>query len=376
MDSGWVDEGFGAVADTFAENFDLFPELGAAVTVYVGGRKVVELWDGEAAPGRRWDHETVVPVFSCAKGLVSMVVHLLAQEGRLKLDAPIGEYWPSFVAAGKEKITARMVLGHRAGIPVLDRTLSFEEIAAWTPVIEAIEAQKPLWEPGTSYEYHGHVFGFVLGEVVRRITGQRPGAYFRSVVGDPLGLRAWIGLPADELGSLARLAEAEGRPPMPGPEHLLTRIVTMNGALVFPGLDVPHGWNDPALLGMELPGAGAVASATGLAGLYAAAVTGIDGSARLLTADTVTDAVREVSSGQGFLGFDAGARWGSGYLLDSATFRPLLGARSFGNDGAGGQFAFGDDEYGVGFGYVANRMVGHGDARANRLITAVRDCLG
>jgi len=197
--------------------------------------------------------------------------------------------------------------------------------------------------------------------------GLRPGAYFRSVVGDPLGLRAWIGLPADELGSLARLTEAEGRPPMPGPEHLLTRIVTMNGALVFPGLDVPHGWNDPALLGMELPGAGAVASATGLAGLYAAAVTGIDGSARLLTADTVTDAVREVSSGQGFLGFDAGARWGSGYLLDSATFRPLLGARSFGNDGAGGQFAFGDDEYGVGFGYVANRMIGHGDDRDFRI---------
>jgi CubicO group peptidase (beta-lactamase class C family) len=375
MDSGWVDEGFGAVADTFAENFDLFPELGAAVTVYVGGRKVVELWDGEAAPGRQWDRETVVPVFSCAKGLVSLDVHLLAQEGRLDLDAPIGDYWPSFVAAGKEKITSRMVLGHRAGIPVLDKTLSFEEVAAWTPVIAAIEEQKPLWEPGTSYEYHGHVFGFVLGEVVRRITGLRPGAYFRSVVGDPLGLRAWIGLPADELGSLARLTEAEGRPPMPGPEHLLTRIVTMNGALVFPGLDVPHGWNDPALLGMELPGAGAVASATGLAGLYAAAVTGIEGRERLLTADTVTDAVRELSSGQGFLGFDAGARWGSGYLLDSATFRPMLGARSFGNDGAGGQFAFGDDEYGVGFAYVANRMVGHGDARANRLITAVRNCL-
>jgi CubicO group peptidase (beta-lactamase class C family) len=376
MDGDWVDDGFGAVADTFAENFELFPELGAAVTVYVGGRKVVELWEGEAAPGRQWDGETVVPVFSCAKGLVSVVVHLLAQEGRLELDAPIGDYWPSFVAEGKEEITCRMVLGHRAGIPVLDKTLSFEEIAAWTPVVEAIEEQKPLWEPGTSYEYHGHVFGFVLGEAVRRITGELPGAYFRSVVGDPLGLRAWIGFPAEELGTLARLVEAEGRPPMPGPEHLLTRIVTMNGALVFPGLDVPHGWNDPALLGMELPGAGAVASATGLAGLYASAVTGIDGRDRLLTSKTITDAVRELSSGQGFLGFDAGARWGSGFLLDSASFRPMLGDRSFGNDGAGGQFAFGDDEYGVGFAYVANRMVGHGDARANRLITAVRDCLG
>lgn len=376
MDGDWVDDGFGAVADTFAENFELFPELGAAVTVYVGGRKVVELWDGEAAPGRRWDGDTVVPVFSCAKGLVSVVVHLLAQEGRLDLDAPIGTYWPSFVAEGKEEVTCRMVLGHRAGIPVLDKTASFAEIAAWTPVIEAIEEQKPLWEPGTSYEYHGQVFGFVLGEVVRRITGERPGAYFRSVVGDPLGLRAWIGLPSAELGTLARLVEAEGRPPMPGPEHLLTRIVTMNGALVFPGLDVPHGWNDPALLGMELPGSGAVASATGLAGLYAAAATGIDGRDRLLAYETITDAVGEVSSGQGFLGFDAGARWGSGFLLDSASFRPMLGARSFGNDGAGGQFALGDDEYGVGFAYVANRMVGHGDARANRLITAVRDSLG
>lgn len=368
MSSGWADEGFGAVADVFAENFSLFPELGAAVTVYVGDRKVVELWDGEAAPGRQWDSETVVPVFSCAKGLVSLVAHLLVQDGRLSLDAPIGDYWPGFVADGKEAITARMVLGHRAGIPVLDTTLSFDEVAAWTPVIEAIEQQKPLWEPGTSYEYHGHVFGFVLGEVVRRITGQLPGAYFRSRVGDPLGVRAWIGLPSSELGALARLAEAEGRPAMPGPEHLLTRIVTMNGTLVFPGLDVPHGWNDPALLGMELPGAGAVASATGLAGVYAAGIA-------LLSSDTVSDMVREVSAGQGFLGFDAGARWGSGVLLDSG-FRPMLGARSFGNDGAGGQFGFGDDEYGVAFGYVANRMVGHGDARATRLVTAVRDCLG
>ncbi|MEV5963123.1 serine hydrolase domain-containing protein [Kribbella sp. NPDC051952] len=367
MNNGWVDEGFGGVADVFAENFSVFPELGAAVTVFVDDRKVVELWDGEAAPGREWESSTVVPVFSCAKGLVSLVVQLLVQDGLLDLDAPIGSYWPEFVAEGKDAITSRMVLGHRAGIPVLDKTLSFEEIAAWTPVISAIEEQKPLWEPGTSYEYHGHVFGFVLGEVIRRITGQLPGAYFRSRVGDPLELRAWIGLPSDEVGSLARLVEAEGRPAMPGPEHLLTRIVTMNGALVFPGLDVPHGWNDPELLGIELPGAGAVASATGLAGVYAAAL-------RMLSTETIGDMVREVSAGQGFLGFDAGARWGSGVLLDSG-FRPMLGTRSFGNDGAGGQFAFGDDEHGVAFAYVANRMVGHGDARATRLVTAVRDSL-
>ncbi|MER7844701.1 serine hydrolase domain-containing protein [Kitasatospora sp. NPDC096077] len=375
---GWADERYGAVADAFAGNFADFPELGAAVTVFAGGRKVVELWGGTAdqRSGRAWTQDTVVPVFSCAKGPVSISALLLAERGRLDLDAPIARYWPEFARNGKQGITTRMILGHRAGLPALDAVLPFEEIAAWEPVIRAIEAQQPLWEPGTTHEYHGHVFGFAVGEVIRRITGLTPGAFLRKEIAEPLGLPLWIGLPEDELPRLARLVEADGRRPMPGPEHLLTRIVTMNGALVFPGLDVPHGWNDPVLHAIELPGAGAVASATGLAGLYAAAATGLDGGPRLLSAGTVTDATRELSSGQGYLGFDMGARWGSGMLLDSPGFRPLLGARSFGNDGAGGQFAFGDDEFGIGFGYVANRMIGHGDARANRLVEAVRGCLG
>lgn len=374
---GWADEGYGAVADAFERNFADFPELGAATTLFVDGRKVVELWGGVAdeARGRPWQRDTAVPVFSCAKGMVALSVHLLAQEGRLDLDAPVGTYWPEFVRHGKEDITCRMVLGHRAGLPALDASPSFAEIAEWTPVVTALEEQKPLWEPGKAYEYHGHVFGFLLGEVVRRITGLTPGAYFRAAVAEPLGLRAWIGLPAGERDARARLVEAAGRPAMPGPEHLLTRIVTMNGALVFPGVAEPRGWNDPALLAMELPGAGAVASASGLAGTYAAAVTGVDGSRRLLSPDTVSGLVREVSSGPSWLGLDMGVCWGSGVLLDSASFRPLLGPRSFGNDGAGGQFAFGDDTFGVGFAYVANRMVGHGDDRANRLITAVRSCL-
>ncbi|MGW4485360.1 serine hydrolase domain-containing protein [Amycolatopsis sp. NPDC004368] len=374
---GEADERFGAVADAFARNFAEFPELGAAVTVFSGGRKVVELWGGVAdeAGGRAWERDTVVPVFSCAKAIVSLCMHLLAQEGRLDLDAPVSRYWPEFAARGKAGITPRMVLAHRAGLPVLDETVPFVEIARWTPVIRAIEAQKTLWDPDSAYAYHGHVFGFLLGELVRLVTGSTPGAYFRSAVGDPLGLRAWLALPPAELAARARLSEAEGRPPMPPPEHILTRIVTMNGALVFPGLDEPHGWNDPALLSMELPGAGATASATGLAGVYAAAVTGLDGTPRLLSADTVTDATRELSAGPDWFGFDAGARWGSGFLLDS-PFRRMLGPRSLGNDGAGGQFSFGDDEHSLAFAYVTNRMIGHGDARASNLVDAVRKCLG
>ncbi|MFE3454343.1 serine hydrolase domain-containing protein [Nonomuraea sp. NPDC059194] len=397
--NGWADERFGAVADAFGRNFADYGELGAAVTVFVGGRKVVDLWGGIAdeRTGRPWTQDTISPVFSCAKGVVSICAHLLAQEGRLDLDAPVARYWPEFarggsargdsargdfvqggfVRGGKEGITTRMVLGHRAGMPVLDRVLTFEEIASWMPVVRAMEEQEPLWEPGTAHEYHGHVFGFLVGEVIRRITGRTPGAFFREVIGDKLGLPTWIGLPDSEAGRLARLVEAAGRPTMPGPESLVMRTVTMNGAFAFPGLDEPHGWNDPALLRAEIPGAGAVSSAGGLAGLYAAAATGVDGSARLLTPNTVTDAVRELTAGASWSGFpDVGARWGTGFLLDSPRFRPMLGGRSFGNDGAGGQFAFGDDEFGVGFGYVANRMIGHGDARANRLIAAVRESLG
>ncbi|MET8701376.1 serine hydrolase domain-containing protein [Kitasatospora sp. NPDC004723] len=374
---GWADEGFGAVADTFARNFADFPELGAAVTVHAGGRKVVELWGGVAdeRTGRPWQADTVVPVFSCAKALVSLSAHLLAQQGRLDLDAPIARYWPEFARNGKQAITTRMVLAHRAGIPALDAPLTFAELAAWTPVIRAIENQKPLWEPDTTHEYHGHVFGFAIGEVIRRITGLTPGQFFHRTFSSPLGLDAWLGLPATELPRLARLSEADGRRPMPGPEHLLTRIVTMNGALVFPGLDAPHGWNDPDLHAVELPGAGAVASATALSTLLAATVTGLDDTPPLLTPATLAEATRELSSGPGYLGFDLGARWSSGFLLPSPTLRPMLSPHSFGNDGAGGQFTFADPHHGITFAYTANRMIGHADPRANNLIDAVRTSL-
>ncbi|WP_269854181.1 serine hydrolase domain-containing protein [Streptomyces sp. RPT161] len=377
--NGWVDEGFGAVAEEFHRNFAEGRELGAAVTVFVGGRKVVDLWGGTAdhRTGRPWERDTVVPVFSCAKGVVSVCAHLLAQQGKLDLDAPVARYWPEFAQGGKERITSRMVLTHRAGIPLFDRKLTFQELTEWTPAIRALEEQEPLWEPGTAHEYHAHAFGWIIGEVIRRITGRTPGTYFREAVGDKLGLRTWIGLPEGELHRLARLVEAQGRPPMPDAESLIVRSVTVNGALVFPGLDHPHGWNSRALLTAEFPGAGAVSSAGGLAGLYAAAATGLDGAAPLLTRDTLSDALAERTGGVSWSGFpDLGVRWGTGFMLDSARFRPLLGPRSFGNDGAGGQFGFGDDEFGVGFGYVANRMIGHGDARANGLIAALRKCVG
>ncbi|MGY5130613.1 serine hydrolase domain-containing protein [Streptomyces nigrescens] len=375
---GGADEGFGAVADAFARNFTEDRELGAAVAVFVDGHKVVDLWGGTAddRTGRPWDEDTVLPVMSLAKGLVSVCAHLLAQQGKLDLDAPVAEYWPEFAQRGKEGITTRMVLAHTAGIPLAEKQLTFEELTRWTPVIRALEEQQVLYEPGTAYEYHAHAYGFIVGELIRRLTGRTPGGYFREAIGDALGLRTWIGMPQEEVPRLARLAEAEGRSPLPSSDLLPMRALTMNGVLPFPGLDDPHGYNSPALLTAEFPGAGAVSTARGLAALYAAVATGVDGAPRLLGADTVTDAVRQLSGGASWSGFpDLGARWGSGFLTDS-PFRRLLGTRSFGNSGAGGQFAFGDDEFGVGFAYTANRMGAGGDPRVDRLIGALRTCVG
>ncbi|MGX1756037.1 serine hydrolase domain-containing protein [Streptomyces lydicus] len=374
---GWADEGYGAFADEFARNFTERGELGAAAAVFVGGRKVVDLWGGIAddRTGREWQEGTVLPVMSVAKSVVSFLAHLLAQEGKLDLDAPVADCWAEFARHGKEGITTRMVLAHTAGIPLAERTLTFEELTAWTPVIRALEEQEPLWEPGTAYEYHAHAFGFIVGEVIRRLTGSTPGRYFRAVIGEPLGLRTWIGMPQEEVPRLARLVEAAGRAPLPS-DLLPMRAVTMNGALPFPGVDDPHGYNSPALLTAEFPGAGAVSSARSLAALYAAVATGLDGGPRLLSEGTVTDAVTQLSGGPSFSGFpDLGARWGSGVLLDSA-FRRLLGPRSFAHSGAGAQFAFGDDEFGVGFAYTANRMGAAGDERTERLIGALRECVG
>ncbi|WP_077193455.1 serine hydrolase domain-containing protein [Streptomyces lydicus] len=374
---GAADEGFGPVADAFARNFTEGAELGAAVTVFVGGRKVVDLWGGiaDGRTGRAWEEDTVLPVMSCAKAVVSVCAHLLAQQGQLDLDAPVAAYWPEFARHGKERITTRMVLDHTAGIPLAEQHLTFEEVTAWTPVIRALEEQRPLWEPGTAYEYHAHAFGFVVGEVIRRLTGLTPGAWFRKAVADDLGLRTWIGLPPEELPGMARLAEAAGRPALPDADTLPMRSLTMNGVLPFPGLDDPHGYNGPALLTAEIPGAGAVSSARGLATLYAAAATGVAGAPRLLSADTLSDAVRPRSGGASWSGLpDFGARYGTGFLLDS-PFRRLLGTRSFASSGAGGQFAFGDDAFGVGFAYTANLMGGSGDRRAERLIGALRECV-
>jgi CubicO group peptidase (beta-lactamase class C family) len=382
---GEVDSGFGPVFDAFAANFDLRGEVGAAAAVYLRGRRVVHLWGGiaDTRTGRPWTETTPALVFSCTKGVLAVAAYVLVEDGRLELDAPVARYWPDFARHGKESITVRSTLSHRAGLPALDRSLTRDEVLAWTPVIAAIEAQAPSWQPETAHTYHALTYGWLVGEVIRRVSGGSVGEFVQQHLAQPLGSRLWIGLPPDEREAVAWLL-----PPLPDTDPVAARAIadgmadpvvrrslTMGGAFVFPPEDNHVVFNDPDIQAAEIPAINGIADADSLARLYAACVSSVRGH-RLLSSASVDDALLERSSGrQRYGGADRGERWGTGFFISSPPHTPMLGPRSFGHPGAGGELAFADDDHGVGFAYLNNQMGGVPDDRARLLVEALKDCL-
>jgi CubicO group peptidase (beta-lactamase class C family) len=383
---GEAEDGYGPVADEFARNFLDRRDLGAGCTAYVGGRKVVDLWAGVAdrRTGRPYEHDSATVIYSCTKGVMAVCAYLLVQEGRLDLDSPIARYWPEFAQAGKERITVRDAMAHRAGLAYLDTDLTLDDVSAWDPVIRAIEAQVPHHAPEDGHAYHASTIGWLLGEVIRRITGLGAGTFFRRSLGDPLGLDTWIGLPDAERGHVAWM-----EPPLPdddsefargfasfGNDPRIIRTMSLGKAFAFPSDNGQVTFNDPVIQAAEIPGAGGISSAESLARLYAACVTGVDGGEPLLTPASIEDGLRVRSAGPQLTGQpDDGARWGTGFQIASAPAQPLLGPGSFGHTGAGGQLAFADRDFGASFAYLSNQMGGYGDARARLLVEALRTVL-
>jgi CubicO group peptidase (beta-lactamase class C family) len=377
---GFADIGFGRVADAFAAALGQRSEVGAAVAVVRDGVPVVDLWGGVAdrRSGRPWDRHTTTIIFSCTKGVMAIAAYQLVQDGLLDLDAPVAHYWPEFGRARKGSITVRQVLSHRAGLPVVDRNLTRAEALAWDPVIAAIETQGPLWEPGTAHTYHAKTFGWLIGEVIRRITGRTPGTFVRERLAEPLGLETWIGLPAGERANVAWVEPpAEDTGPgadwSPAAREVHDRAVTLDGTFPFPDTDGEVTFNDPAIQAAELPGGNGISTARSLARLYAACVRNVDG-VRLLTDASIEDALIEQSSGRQLYGSPIGGfRWGTGFQLDAPPWCPMLGQRSFGHDGAGGQMAFADTDAGIGFAFLTNRMGGPDDDRTRRIVAALAE---
>jgi CubicO group peptidase (beta-lactamase class C family) len=403
--NGVVEKGWERVADTFRANFKEGKDLGAACCVYVDGRAVVDLWGGLAdrEKNRSWERDTVVAVASTTKGATAMCAHLLVQRGELDLDAPVTRYWPEFGAAGKGEIPVRYLLSHQAGLPVVDAPMTFEEACAWDPLIRALEIQKPLWTPGTEHLYHAQTYGFLVGEVVKHVTGRSLGTFFAQEIAGPLGLSAWIGLPEEIETRVAQLDTA------PFPYNSVEDMATDFGALM--GLDpavalalVKTLWGPGSVLikagsvggitaenmhsrayrAAEFPGANMFADARSIARMYAATVSDVDGI-RLLKPDTVaamtvlqTDRTRmhgvppelEPATRNMF-------NMSLGFWRSSPPVMPMLGPASFGHPGSGGSLGAADPKARLGFGYVSNLWAATLiDPRAIELTSAVAKCLG
>ncbi|MEU0175519.1 serine hydrolase domain-containing protein [Streptomyces massasporeus] len=383
--NGAVAEGFEPVREAFVRNFETLGDRGAAVAVYRDGQKVVDLWGGTrdvdgTAP---WERGTAQVVRSATKGVAAAVLLLLRQRGQVDLDAPVGHYWPEFKAQGKERVLVRHVLNHRAGLPVLDRPLTPQEALDPLRGPAAVAAQAPAWEPGTDHGYHALTYGWLLDELVRRVTGQSTGEWLASQVTGPLGLDLWLGLPESEAGRVGRVGRVEGAEPTGGlrarPKRSVTEAYEDPASLTrraFAAISPFPDQNDPAYRASALPATNAIATADGLARFYATLIGDTAGATRLFTPETVELARAEESAGPDRI-LVVGTRFGLGYMLHGSA-SPFLTPGSFGHPGRGGALGFADPETGIAFGYVTNgfRKTVTADPRAQGLVRAVRGVLG
>ncbi|MGW0824093.1 serine hydrolase domain-containing protein [Streptomyces sp. NPDC002845] len=379
---GSVAEGFQPVKDAFVRNFETGGERGAAVVVYRDGRKVVDLWAGtrDVDGGPAWERNTAQIVRSATKGVAAAVLLLLNQRGELDLDAPVGEYWPEYKAAGKERTLVWHLLAHRAGVPVLDRPLTPAEAADPVVGAEAVAAQAPAWEPGTDHGYHAQTYSWLTGELVRRVTGGRGiGEWIAEEIAGPLGLDLWVGLPPAEVSRVGRVGATEA-PAAQGalrvrPKRVVSEAYADPSSLTrraFAAITPPPDENDPAYRAAVLPASNGVATAEGLARFYASLVGEVERGVRLFTPETVELARSEASAGPDRV-LVVNTRFGLGHMLHGPA-SPLLGPGSFGHPGRGGSLGFADPESGIAFGYVTNgfRKSVTADPRVQALVRGVR----
>ncbi|WP_406213248.1 serine hydrolase domain-containing protein [Streptomyces canus] len=379
---GHCDARFTAVRTAFEENFRDRAELGAAVSVMVGGETVVDLWGGwaDAARTRPWERDTLVNVWSTTKGPTALCAHILADRGLLDFDAPVAAYWPEFAAGGKEKVLVRHLLSHRAGLAGLREPHSLAELFDWELTTERLAAMEPWWEPGTVSGYHAFTYGFLVGEVVRRVSGLLPGAFLEREVTGPLGIDFTIGLPEKEAGRAAELVHPPAASASEQAAIFAQLAPAAIAALANPVVGAGEA-NTPGWRAAEIPAAnghGTARAVTALYGIFAG--RGAHDGHRVLS----PEAAERVRESQGrcrdlVLGAGLGSETelGLGLWLSGPNGSYGPNPRAFGHDGFGGSCGLADPEAGVSLGYVMNRMGPHiaDDPRKMALIDALYSVL-
>ena len=336
------------------------------------GEPVVNLWAGWADPARTrpWQEDTLTNVWSTTKPMTSLCAHLLMDRVGLDMDQPVASYWPEFAAAGKGDIPLRWVMSHRSGLSGLTVPVTVEDYEDWEKITTLLAAQEPLWEPGTASGYHAITFGFLVGEVVRRVTGESPGRFFASEIAGVLDADFYIGVAE---GDLERCSDVQGVRPSAAEQAAMAETYAHASPAALAALANPPLTGDeanaPAWRMAQIPAANGHGTALALATIFGAVA---DGSERLICNATMEAA--RTSQGSGIdLVLGIPVEFGLGFGLSGPEHYYGPNPAAFGHDGFGGSAVWADPEAGIAGAYVMNRMgmTLVGDARRVALVDAL-----
>lgn len=374
---GWVREGFEGLAEAFEANFDRGKELGTSACATVEGETVADLWGGwaDVARTRPWKRDTLVNVFSTTKTMAALCALLLADRGGLAFEDPVAKYWPEFAANGKARITMAQVMSHSSGLSGWRPPVSGEDFYDWEKVTSALAAQAPLWPPGSASGYHVYTYGFLIGEVVRRITGQTLGSFFRREIAEPLGADFWIGLPASEDERVAEVVPFEL--PASAAQATLTdvQIATLSDTRIEIPWTATRAWR-----GAEIPAVNGQGHARAIAEIHALLANGgVAKGKRLMSEAGCRKALETQISGPDLIMRGLEVRFGIGFALPSPIL-PLTppSPNTLFWSGAGGSLVLIDLDRRTTFAYAMNRMTPAimGDGRSYRMLGAFWAALG
>lgn len=366
------------VQATIDELVDSSTERGLQVAVYHQGEQVVDAVAGTADPdsGRAVESSTPFFSYSIGKGIAAAAVHVLAEEGTLDYDTPIAEVWPEFAAHGKSGITLRHALGQSAGVPGLPAEITIDDLPDWDKMTAVVADEQPWWEPGTRIGYHAITWGFLVGEFVRRATGQKISQVVREKVATPLGVadELMLAVPASELPRLARLEDAP--PPAAGdadgagewempPDSPMFKIGPWAATTAAYG-------NRPDVQQADIP-AGGTTTARAVARMYAALLGAVDG-VRLISPERLEVVSSAAASGEDQV-FGFPTAWGLGYSLGQFMSNAHETPHVFGVGGAGGSHAYANKRTGITFALTKNRLT-QDFSTAERVAAVVEECLG
>lgn len=360
-----------AVRAWFEESFRTRWEMGASVSIWQHGQEVLSLSQGhrDRARAREWDQSTLVPVWSATKGLAAVCCLLALEEAGIPLDCPVAEVWPEFVGGGKSNIAFIHLLTHTAGLCALDERTP---IYNYDAVVEALERQRPLWEPGTRQGYHARTFGFLLDEVVRRLTeAESLGEYFREVFGSPMALDFWIGLPSAQWDRVSPVYP--GKISIANSDQPFIKAFNTGGTLTQRTFTSPFGlsavsdFNQSEMWSRGYASMGGVGSAQGLAKFYSMLAQGGVWNGVQVIPESVVRHFERTLTQEDDLVLLTPIAFSTGMMQDALNedpesdggkLRSMFGPSllAYGHPGAGGSLAFADPENGIAFAYTMNQM--------------------